>query len=292
MSGTRASAVAIAVGVPAALIVVAGALAAIAPASATPSAEVGTPSPTPSMAPAPAQTSASAAASPAATASTPDDSMPVDLSAGSEMLLEAPGASGPSDEVIANPNVQVLNRVETDDPVYFITIDDGLNQPQDALDLIREREIPVTAFLTEYAAVPAADYFQEATAYGGSVQNHSMVHGNFSDPKTNVHWEICATQKRYNEAFGYTPWMLRPPYGEGYDKQSVLDQAEECGISRVVLWNVVVTEDNKVQYWDPPIRPGDIVLLHWNDNLAANLETLLQLGEEQGLSPAPLENYI
>lgn len=282
MAGTRASAVAIAVGVPLALIVTAGALAAIAPASATPAAEVATPSPTTSM-PTPSSPSPSVMA---------HDSTPVDLSGGSESLMQAPGSSGPSDEVIANPNVQVLNRVETDDPVYFITIDDGLNQPEDALALIQEREIPVTAFLTEYAAVPAADYFQEATAYGGSVQNHSMVHGNFSDPKTNVHWEICATQKRYTEAFGYTPWMLRPPYGEGYDNKAVLDVAEECGISRVVLWNVVVTDDNKVQYWDPPIRPGDIVLLHWNDNLAANLETLLQLGEEQGLSPAPLENYI
>ena len=212
------------------------------------------------------------------------------MSGGSETLQD--GQSERTEENLSDSNVEILNWVETDDPVYFITIDDGLSQPEDALALIEERQIPVTAFLTEYAVRDYTDYFTGTTAYGGSIQNHTMVHGALNDPETDVKWEICETQDRFEGQFGTRPWMLRPPYGAGPNDPDVLRYAEKCGINRIVLWNVVVSDDNKVEYWDAPLRPVDIVLLHWNDNLAANLETLLQLGEEQGLSPAPLENYI
>ena len=276
----RAGALVVAIGVPFAFAAAAGVLSGLSTSAASgPQAAAVTSPP------------ASLPATPSPSPSEEDhDSVPVDLTAGSESLMQAPNSS--SQDSLSSSDIEVYTNVETDDPVYFITIDDGLEQPEDALQLIKDRAIPITAFLTEYAGRPAADYFLEATQFGGSVQNHSMVHGNFNDPKTNVHWEICATQKRYEDTFGYAPWMLRPPYGEGYDNQEVLDVSAECGVSRIVLWNVVVTDKSKVEYWDPPLRPGDIVLLHWNANLADNLETLLQLGDEQGLYPAPLENYI
>jgi hypothetical protein len=72
----------------------------------------------------------------------------------------------------------------------------------------------------------------------------------------------------------------------------VLKYAEQCGINRIVLWNVVVSDDNKVEYWAPPIKAGDIVLLHWVDGLDVGLEKILELGRAQGLTPAPLEDYI
>ena len=278
----RAGALVVAIGVPLAFAAAAGVLTGMSASSA--STPEGAPVATASASPSP---SVSASPSPS---EEDHDSVPVDLTAGSESLMQAPNST--SQDSLSSSDIEVYTNVVTDDPVYFITIDDGLEQPEDALKLIKDRAIPITAFLTEYAGRPAADYFMEATQFGGSVQNHSMVHGNFNDPKTNVHWEICATQKRYEDTFGYAPWMLRPPYGEGYDNPEVLDVSAECGVSRIVLWNVVVTDESKVEYWDPPLRPGDIVLLHWNANLADNLETLLQLGDEQGLYPAPLENYI
>ena len=119
-----------------------------------------------------------------------------------------------------------------------------------------------------------------------------MVHGALNDPATDVEWEICETQDRFEKQFGYRPWMMRPPYGAGPDDPEVLKYAEQCGINRIVLWNVVVTDDNEVEYWEPPIKAGDIVLLHWVDGLDKGLEMLLELGEAQGLTPAPLEDYI
>ncbi len=215
-----------------------------------------------------------------------DDSIPV----GSETLAE--GQSGRSDVNLADSDLQVMNWVETDDPVFFITIDDGLVDSEAVRDVIDRYQVPVTAFLTEYAVRDKTDYFEAVTAYGGSVQNHTMVHGALDDPETDVEWEICETQDRFEEQFGYRPWMLRPPYGAGPDDPEVLKYAEQCGINRIVLWNVVVTDDNQVEYWEPPIKAGDIVLLHFVEGMEAGLEKVLQLGREQGLTPAPLEDYI
>ena len=212
------------------------------------------------------------------------------LQMGSETLAE--GQSGRSDVNVADSDLQVLNWVETEDPVFFITIDDGLVDSAEVREVIERNQIPVTAFLTEYAVRDKTDYFEAVTAYGGSVQNHTMVHGALNDPKTDVQWEICETQDRFEKQFGYRPWMLRPPYGAGPNDPEVLKYAEECGINRIVLWNVVVTDDNQVEYWEPPIKAGDIVLLHWVDGLDVGLEKILELGRAQGLTPAALEDYI
>ena len=212
------------------------------------------------------------------------------LQTGSETLAE--GQSGRSDANQADSDVEILNWVETDDPVFFITIDDGLVDSPAVREVIERNQIPVTAFLTEYAVRDKTDYFEAVTAYAGSVQNHTMVHGALNDPATDVEWEICETQDRFDEQFGYRPWMLRPPYGAGPDDPEVLKYAEKCGINRIVLWNVVVTDDNEVEYWEAPIKAGDIVLLHWVDGLDVGLEKILELGRAQGLTPASLEDYI
>ncbi|MGA1479927.1 MAG: polysaccharide deacetylase family protein [Candidatus Nanopelagicales bacterium] len=212
------------------------------------------------------------------------------LEFGSETLAE--GQSGRSETNVSDSDLQVLNWVETDDPVFFITIDDGLVDSPTVLDFIERNQIPVTAFLTEYAVRNKTDYFEAATAFGGSVQNHTMVHGALDDPATDVEWEICETQDRFDKQFGYTPWMLRPPYGAGPKDPEVLKYAEQCGINRIVLWNVVVTDDNQIEYWTPPIKAGDIVLLHWVDGMEVGLQKVLELGKAQGLTPAALEDYI
>lgn len=248
----------------------------------------------PSAAPTASPTEASAPSSSAPLPTPSDDAyvaaLDDSLQMGSETLAE--GQSGRSDANVADSDLQVLNWVETEDPVFFITIDDGLVDSAAVREVVERYQIPVTAFLTEYAVRDKTDYFEAVTAYGGSVQNHTMVHGALNDPKTDVQWEICETQDRFEKQFGYRPWMLRPPYGAGPNDPEVLKYAEECGINRIVLWNVVVTDDNQVEYWEPPIKAGDIVLLHWVDGLDVGLEKILELGRAQGLTPAALEDYI
>lgn len=263
---------------------------AVAAAIPSPTAMTATPEPsTPSPAP-----SATAMQNDMSMSVSTDDSsnapLDADMAADTETLAD--GQSGRSDANLSSTDVEVLNWVETDDPVFFITIDDGLKKSPAVRDFIAANQIPVTAFLTEYAVRDHTDYFEAVTAYGGSIQNHSMVHGAFNDPETDVQWEICETQDRFEAQFGTRPWMLRPPYGAGPNDPQVLQYAQECGINRIVLWNVLVTDTNQVEYWDAPLRAGDIVLFHFVDGLEVGLEKILELGREQGLTPAPLEDYI
>lgn len=256
------------------------------PELASATAASATPTANPSDAPAPSSSAPLPTPSDDAYVAALDDS----LQMGSETLAE--GQSGRSDNNLADSDVQVLNWVETDDPVFFITIDDGIVASPEVLEVVERYQIPVTAFLTEYAVRDMTDYFEAVTAYGGSVQNHTMVHGALDDPATDVEWEICETQDRFEQQFGYRPWMIRPPYGAGPKDPEVLKYAEACGINRIVLWNVVVTDDNQIEYWEPPIKAGDIVLLHWVEGMEVGLERILELGRAQGLTPAPLEDYI
>ena len=297
----RSTAWLVALGIPIALIAVALGLAALAPssgssdaatASAAPETSAASSLPTPTPPPSP-----SMPVSPSMDAS----SMGMPTSSPTEdgemtVPTEPPDGQSSRNPETATDDVEVYYNVETEDPVFFITIDDGFYEEepaQRALDVIRENQIPITSFLTESVLSPSAnDYFAEATSYGGSIQNHTVKHGSFADSATDVEWEICTAQDSLEERFGTRPWMLRPPYGAAANEPNVAAAAEGCGINRIIMWNLYV-ENNEVEYVSAPIAAGDIVLFHWNDPyLAEGLEKILELGREQGLTPAPIEDYI
>ncbi|MFM9135344.1 MAG: polysaccharide deacetylase family protein [bacterium] len=311
----RSTAWLVALGIPIVLIAVALVLAALAPSSgtsdaATVSPEAATSAPgipaTPDASPpdaSPPDASPSAASSPAA--SSPADAGASSMALPSASPTEDGGMTVPSEAAegqsernpdTASDDVEVFYTVKTDDPVFFITIDDGFYDEapaQKALEVIQDNQIPITSFLTESVLSPSSnDYFTEATSYGGSIQNHTVKHGSFADSATDVEWEICTAQDALEERFGARPWMLRPPYGAAANEPYVAAAAEKCGVNRIVMWNMHV-ENNEVEYVSAPIAAGDIVLFHWSDPyLAQGLEKILELGREQGLSPAPLEDYI
>lgn len=212
----------------------------------------------------------------------------------SDMPIIEPEGQAPRPDSADVGIIDAMVNVETDDPVFFITIDDGMHQDPEALKMVQEQGIPITAFLTEWTTYKEkGEWFKEITAYGGSIQNHTKTHMNLNDPKTNLHREICGTQAFYTEKFGTQPWMLRPPYGEGYDNDKVQEVAASCGISDIVLWNVQVADGGKsVEYWDEPLRAGDIVLMHFEEDLHLDLKKILELAKAQGLRPASLADYI
>lgn len=192
---------------------------------------------------------------------------------------------------ISGSQVKVVSRVSVKKPVYFITIDDGTWKTAGAMRVVRERKVPVTVFLTNSAIGDEADYFRRITRFGGSVQNHTNNHEFLNSPKTDLQQAVCGIQDRYQKLFGVTPWMLRPPGGMGYDSAALHDVAASCGIDRIVMWDVVVT-DTAVQYVDAPLKRGDIVILHFTRGLGPALERVLAMGRRQGLRPAPLEDYL
>lgn len=202
-----------------------------------------------------------------------------------------PGTSTAPGGTAAQDQIRVLSHVPTRRPVYFITIDDGAVADADALRFVRAHAIPVTVFLTNAAIGGHAAYFRHITAFGGSVQNHTDKHADLTLPGVDVDAEVCGIQRRYERLFGAEPWILRPPYGAGATSTRLHRVAASCGISTILTWDVVVT-GTTVEYVRPPLRSGDVVLLHFTSDLAAGLARIYALGVAQGLHPAALTDYL
>jgi len=185
----------------------------------------------------------------------------------------------------------VTYAADTRDPVVFITIDDGIVTSRGALEYVLKKKLPITSFLT-LSEVPGHEkYFREISQWG-SIQNHTTTHGNFADPSTNLHRQICPVQKDYRERFGVTPWMLRPPYGEGAKSERVHEIAARCGITEIVMWDALVDGGPLYTSHGKPLQPGSIILLHYTSTLEHDLRVAVKAARAQGLVPADLADYL
>lgn len=189
--------------------------------------------------------------------------------------------------------------IKTKKPVFFITVDDGARKQQAAIDYVRSIKLPVTTFLYNGVVDGNYAYFKKFSAYD-AVQNHTMDHKALSKQSTDVKYEICEAQRIYTKKYGVRPWILRPPYGAGMyssntsaQRNRILNAAASCGIKHIAMWNVVVDADGSVSYASSTkIRRGDIVLLHFEGDLASNLKKVVRLGKASGLTPASLSAFL
>lgn len=180
--------------------------------------------------------------------------------------------------------------VPTTDNVAFITIDDGVDKDRKALKYVEENQLPITSFISTWTIKDEADFFTRISQWG-SIQNHSATHANFTEQSTNLDHEICYSQRALRKAFGSTPWMLRPPYGAGGDLLATQIKAQGCGLERIVMWDAVV-DNGKVSISGGELKPGAIVLLHFNDHLTKDLKAAVKAIRDAGLTPANLADYL
>ena len=101
--------------------------------------------------------------------------------------------------------------------------------------------------------------------------------------------EICGPLDRFQEVTGRRPTLFRPPYGNYND--SVRRIAKECGYHAVVNWTVDV-KNGSAALQEPTLLPGDIILLHWNAGLRADLDAVLPMIVEQGFTIGRLDDYL
>lgn len=186
----------------------------------------------------------------------------------------------------------VIRRIETTEPVVFITIDDGYAHDEDVVKLLRTRKIPVTAFLTEDAVRDHHDYFARITQVTGqSVQDHTVTHPHLNGVgRDSQRAEICDAADIYEQWYGTRPWLFRPPYGE-YG-QTTREVARECGMDYLVLWDVSLPHRVLRYASGSRLQRGDIVLIHWRPNLARDLPVVLDAAAAAGLRVAALQDYL
>ncbi|MEV7285383.1 polysaccharide deacetylase family protein [Streptomyces sp. NPDC093252] len=190
----------------------------------------------------------------------------------------------------------VLSRIPTRDKVVFLTYDDGAERDPRFVEMVRERRLPVSLFLTDSVAGPGYGHFARLRAVGATLQNHTLDHAALRGmPYAGQRAEICGQQNKLKSRFGIRPALLRPPYGM-YDG-TTLRAARDCGVTALILWRVTAT-DTDTHFTEGPHRllPGDIISVTPDETpgptLVARTTRLLKEIEEQGLRVGRLEDYV
>jgi peptidoglycan/xylan/chitin deacetylase (PgdA/CDA1 family) len=187
----------------------------------------------------------------------------------------------------------VTHRVDTKDPVVFITIDDGIVASKAGLDYVEKHRIPITSFLTSSQVTDSKVRYFERISKWGSVQNHTTTHASLATSSAAlIKSQVCPVQVDFRRTFGTKPWMLRPPYGAGLDGHVLHEVVRNCHITDIVMWDTVV-EQGRISYrFGDGLNPGSVILLHYSANLAADLKVAVTAARARGLKPANLAEYL
>lgn len=203
--------------------------------------------------------------------------------------------------------------VPTTDNVAFICIDDGYlapgGDPAEAGDFVQNEELPVTPFLTFYAATvggfpPLApeeqehvDYLKRFVAPGRGVQCHAKTHADLtgvqnSTPPLTYAQQLDLITKGKDflsraDMFGLpAPTLFRPPFGRWNNDTRLA--AFAAGFKVVVTWTHVFSD----LLAEKPVTPGSVLLLHFTENLLSQLTVAAAAIEQAGLTPAFIEDYV
>jgi peptidoglycan/xylan/chitin deacetylase (PgdA/CDA1 family) len=207
-------------------------------------------------------------------------------------LLLGPAGVFAQETVITNPNLRpaTYSSCHVDGLCLAMTFDDGPsaeNTPR-LLDLLKQRGIKATFFLIGQNAAEHPELVKRILAEGHEVGNHSWTHPQLSKlSDERVTEEINKTQDAIRQASGFTPTLLRPPYGAMTERQR--EWVEKDFHLNVILWSVDPFD------WKRPgssvierriltgAEPGAIILSHdihkqTVDAMPATLDALLAKG--------------
>lgn len=182
--------------------------------------------------------------------------------------------------------------VHVDGPYIAMTFDDGPSAETTPrlLDILKQRNLKVTFFEIGQNAERNPAIVKRILAEGHEIGNHSWTHPQLSKlSDERVTEEITKTQDAIKNASGsgYTPTLLRPPYGAITARQKEWIE-KQFGLS-IIMWSVDPFD------WKRPgesvieqrilagARPGAIILSHdihkqTVDAMPATLDALIAKG--------------
>ncbi len=180
--------------------------------------------------------------------------------------------------------------IDTTDPVIFVTIDDGTVADPAVLDYLTSTGMPVTMFLNEAPVRAHPEFFEALRQLGNTVNTHTL--GHLSLPSLGPEQqraEICGMVDLLNETYGTSGGLFRAPFGR-YDL-GVRQQAASCGLRATVQWTGTLA-DGVVTLQEPPLKPGDVIVTHFTNDLLVSLQELKRQADAAGLRIARLDDYL
>lgn len=187
----------------------------------------------------------------------------------------------------------VLTKIETKHPVVFLTIDDGVTRTPEMVALMTEYDYPASIFLTRNFVQADPGFFKQFAAQGSMVENHTVSHninmvGQMGYQQQLA--EITGMQDFAQQQFGRRPTLFRPP-GGAYS--AVMRQAAAAaGIKAIITWEAKSNAGHMDYQYGNALRPGDIVLMHFRPEFAADLAAFRAAQLAAGLEVVLLEDFL
>jgi peptidoglycan/xylan/chitin deacetylase (PgdA/CDA1 family) len=147
-----------------------------------------------------------------------------------------------------------------------LTFDDGPSPyTSRILDVLEREQVPATFFVLGENVAGHEDLLSRMLADGDVIGNHSFTHVDLSKASSAELTQIDDTQNTIRAATGFTPCLLRPPYGRTSKK--LLGALERRHLTST-LWSV-----NPQDFLRPGtakirqrvlagVKPGSIILTH------------------------------
>lgn len=187
----------------------------------------------------------------------------------------------------------VITRIPTQHPVVFLTIDDGNIKTPESVKLMTEYDYPASLFLTKDTIADNPGFFKAFHAQGSLVENHTVSH-NINMVRQ---WgyqqqlnDIAGMQEYAFQQYGRRPALFRPP-GGAYS--TVMRQAvAAAGLKAIVTWEAKANAGKMDYQVGNSLRPGDIVLMHFRAEFAADLAAFRAAQLAAGLEVVLLEDFL
>lgn len=169
---------------------------------------------------------------------------------------------------------------DTTQPVIYLTMDEGFanDQTSQELDILKEKGVSVTFFLTKYFVDECPDLVQRMIDEGHQLGDHTCTHPDMTSLSVEEQTdEIMTLRNQVQEQFGYDMKLFRFPQGK-YSEEA-LGLVDNLGM-KTVFWTYAYEDYNDEQ---PPVdeslqnalshlHNGAIYLLHAKSQ--TNLEML------------------
>jgi peptidoglycan/xylan/chitin deacetylase (PgdA/CDA1 family) len=194
---------------------------------------------------------------------------------------------------VQNGLAPVLTKIETKHPVVFLTIDDGVTRTPEMVRLMAEYDYPASIFLTRNFVQADPAFFKQFAAQGSLVENHTVSHN--VNMVTQLGYqqqlaEITGMQEFAQQQFGRRPTLFRPP-GGAYST-AMRQAAAAAGMKAVVTWEAKANAGRMDYQYGNALRPGDIVLMHFRPEFAADLAAFRAAQLAAGLEVVLLEDFL
>ena len=194
---------------------------------------------------------------------------------------------------IVNGLAPVITRIPTKHPVVFLTIDDGGTKNPDMPALMSGYDYPATIFLAQTYVKDNPAFFKQFESQGSLIENHTISHNvnmvqkmGYADQLA----EITGMQGFVKDQYGRLPTLFRPP-GGAYS--NVMRKAvADAGLKAVITWEAKANAGKMDYQYGNALRPGDIVLMHFRPEFAADLGAFRQAQLEAGLEVVLLEDFL